>query len=182
MIDLPGLVIWHWLDKRLQSMQQVQEKRDKEFSYLCVYWLKEKKFVRLADEQLRRVEPSPKYQWGIGFDNNPYELLGNLDGRRYQDIYVVDLKTGQRRLALQKCRWYFGPSPEGTHILYYNDGHFYTYDLASGQSKNITQKVPTSFIDTEDDHNVIKPPIDPVNKDRQSPAVTNWRRNSNVSS
>jgi len=159
--DLPGLVIWHWLDKRLQSMQQVQEKRDKEFSYLCVYWLKEKKFVRLADEQLRRVEPSPKYQWGIGFDNNPYELPGNLDGRRYQDIYVVDLKTGQRRLALQKCRWYFGPSPEGTHILYYNDGHFYTYDLASGQSKNITQKVPTSFIDTEDDHNVIKPPIYP---------------------
>jgi dienelactone hydrolase len=159
--DLPDLVIWHWLDSRLQSRQQVQEKQDKEFSYLGVYWIKDKKFIRLADEKLRRVEPTPKYRWGVGFDNRPYELMGNLDGRRYQDIYVVDLKTGQRRLALKKCRWYFGVSPEGTHILYYQDGHFYTYNLASGQSKNITQQVPTSFINTEDDHNVIKPPIRP---------------------
>lgn len=159
--DLPTLIIWHWLDKRLQSMQQVQERRDKEFSYLSVYWVKEKKFVRLADNKLRRVEPTPKYRFGIGFDNSSYELMGNLDGRRYQDIYAVDLKTGQRRLLLEKCRWYFGASPEGTHILYYEDGHYYTCDLASGQIKNLTQKVPTSFINTEDDHNVVKPPIRP---------------------
>jgi len=31
--ETPDLVIWHWLDKRLQSMQQVQEQRDKNFSY-----------------------------------------------------------------------------------------------------------------------------------------------------
>jgi len=175
--DLPGLVIWHWRDKRLQSMQQVQAKRDKEFSYLGVYWIKEKKFVRLANEKLRRVEPTPKYRWALGFDNSPYELMGNLDGRHYQDIYVIDLKTGQRRLALKKCRWYFGASPEGTHILYYQDGHFYTYDLKSGESRNITQQVPTSFINTEDDHNVVKPPIRPFGWVKGGQAVLlsdNW--------
>ncbi|MCK4644799.1 MAG: S9 family peptidase [Candidatus Aminicenantes bacterium] len=157
--ELPDVVIWHWLDKRLQSMQQVQESRDKNFNYLCIYHIKEKKFLRLADDELRRVDAAPKHRWAIGRDNREYELTGNLEGRRYQDIYVVDLKTGSRKLALKKCRWFFTTSPDGTHFLFYQDGHYYTYEMATGKKYNITKDVPTSFINEEDDHNVIKPPI-----------------------
>lgn len=160
--EMPDLVIWHWLDKRLQSMQQVQEKEDKNFSYLSIYHVKEKKFIRLADEKVRRVEVAPKHRWAIGLDNSEYEWMGNLDGRRYQDIYVIDLKTGNRRLAVKNCRWYYDPSPDGSHFLYYDDGHFYTYEMASAKTYNITKDVPTSFINEEDDHNVVKPPIRPV--------------------
>jgi dipeptidyl aminopeptidase/acylaminoacyl peptidase len=155
------LVIWHWLDKRLQSMQQVQENRDKNFNFLCIYRVKEKKFIRLADEDVRQVTAAPKHRWAIGLDNQEYELIGNLEGRRYRDVYVIDLKTGTRKLALKKCRWYFMPSPDGTHFLFYDDGHYYTYEMASGKKFNITKDVPTSFINEEDDHNVIKPPIYP---------------------
>jgi dipeptidyl aminopeptidase/acylaminoacyl peptidase len=158
-VELPDVVIWHWLDKRLQSMQQVQAGRDKKFNYLCIYHIKEKKFLRLADDELRSVNVAPKHRWAIGRDNREYELSGNLEGRRYQDIYVVDLKTGSRKLALKKCRWFFTTSPDGTHFLYYQDGHYYTYEMATGKKYNITKDVPTSFINEEDDHNVIKPPI-----------------------
>ncbi|MDH4257278.1 MAG: prolyl oligopeptidase family serine peptidase [Candidatus Aminicenantes bacterium] len=159
--EYPDLVIWHWLDKRLQSMQQVQENRDKNFSFLCVYRVKERKFIRLADEEVRQVVAAPQHRWAIGLDDREYELTGNLEGRRYQDVYVIDLKTGDRKLTLKKCRWYFGPSPDGTHFLYYEDGHYNTYDMATGKKYNITKDVPTSFINTEDDHNVKDPPIYP---------------------
>jgi len=159
--DLPDLVIWHWQDKRLQSMQQVQEQRDKNFSYLCLFRVKDKKFLRLADDDVRQVAAAPKHRWAIGTDNQKYELMGNLEGRRYQDIYVYDLKTGKKNLALEKCRWYFGPSPDGTHFLYYQDGHYHTYEMATGKKFNITKDVPTSFINEEDDHNVADPPIYP---------------------
>jgi len=159
--ELPGLVIWHWLDKRLQSMQQVQERRDKNFSYLSIYRIKEKKFIRLADEELRVVAAAPKHRWAIGLDTSEYELLGNLEGRRYQDVYVVDLKTGARKLALKKSRWYFSPSPDGSHFLYYDDGHYFTYEMATDKKFNITKDAPTSFINKEDDHNVANPPIYP---------------------
>lgn len=53
------------------------------------------------------------------------------------------------------------PSPDGTHFLFYDDGHFYTYEMATGKKFNISKDVPTSFINEEDDHNVIKPPISP---------------------
>lgn len=160
--EKPDLVLWHWKDGRLQSQQQVEESRDKNFSYLATYRVAEKKFIRLADEELRNVTAAPKQKFGIGSDNREYETIGSLDGRRYQDVYVVDLKTGARKLAVKKSRWNYGPSPDGTHFLYYDDGNFFTYDMAAGKSYNITDKVPTSFIDTEDDHNVTKPPTNIV--------------------
>lgn len=142
-------------------MQQVQEPRDKNFSYLCVYHVDDKKFLRLADDEVRRVTAAPKHLWAIGLDNEKYELMGNLEGRRYQDVYVFDLKTGEKKLALEKCRWYFGPSPDGTHFLYYADGHYHTYEMATGKTYNITKDVPTSFINEESDVNIIDPPIYP---------------------
>src|SRR5262249_30396003 len=98
--DRPDLVIWHYQDERLQSQQQVQAAQDKSFSYLCVYRVKDRKFHRLADETLRQVTAAPKQRWAIGLDERTYQLMGTLDGRRYQDVHVVDLETGQRRLAL----------------------------------------------------------------------------------
>jgi dipeptidyl aminopeptidase/acylaminoacyl peptidase len=158
----PDLVLWHWTDERLQSEQQVQATADRQHSYLCLLGVKNGKFVRLSDRTLHQVTAVAHQRWAIGQDNREYRLSGTLDGRRYHDLYVVDLKTGERRLAVKKNRWYMGTCPEGRHFLYYDDGHFYTCDLATGQTYNITREVPTCFIDTEDDHNVIKPPIQPV--------------------
>jgi dipeptidyl aminopeptidase/acylaminoacyl peptidase len=160
--DKPDLVVWHHKDRRLQSMQQVQENMDKNFSYLATYLVDDKKFMRLADDTVRQMTPAPKHKYAIGFDNSAYELAGNLEGVRYQDIYVIDLKTGARKLAVKKSRNYYGPSPDGTHLLYYDDGHFFTYDMQSGQTYNVTQKVPSVFYNTEDDHNIVKPPRFPV--------------------
>jgi fermentation-respiration switch protein FrsA (DUF1100 family) len=160
--EKPDLVLWHWLDKRLQSQQQVQEQGDKSYSYVSVYRIAEKKFVRLADDDLRDVIASPKGRWAVGQDLREYELMSNLDGRRYQDIYAIDMQTGARKLALKKVRWFNGLSPDGDRFLYYEDGQYFVYDVASGQAANITKTVPASFVNTNDDHNVVKPPVPPI--------------------
>jgi dienelactone hydrolase len=171
------LVLWHWLDRRLQSQQEVQETSDRSFSYLAEYRVQPKTFIRLADEDLRQVSLAPKQRFAIGQDDREYELLGNLDGRRFQDIYVIDLATGARRLALKRARWYNGPSPDGKSFLYYEDGHYHVYAMDSGQTQNITLNAPMSFVDTEDDHNVVKPPAGSIGWTRDSASVLltdNW--------
>ena len=84
--------------------------------------------------------------------------MGNLDGRHYEDIYAFNLQTGERKLARKQIRWLEEASPAGTAFAYYDDGNYFIYDMTSGKFTNITKSVPTSFIDTEDDHNVVKPP------------------------
>lgn len=175
--DKVDLVLWHWLDKRLQSQQEVQEAGDRTFSYLAEYRVEPKRFIRLADEELRTVTLAPKQQFAVGQDDREYELLGNLDGRRFQDIYVIDVRTGERRLAVKRARWYNGPSPDGKSFLFYEDGHYHTYSMESGQSRNITAGAAVSFVDAEDDHNIIKPPAPVIGWAKDSASVLlsdNW--------
>jgi len=155
--DVPDLVLWHYLDPRLQSQQQVQMNSDKNFSYLAEYRIAEKKFIRLADDEVRQVMPAPKHRFAIGTDSRAYDLDSNLIGLRYQDLYVIDMKTGARTPALKKCRNFAGASTDGTHFLYYQDGNYFSYEMATGKSYNLTKDVPASFVDEDDDHNVVKP-------------------------
>jgi hypothetical protein len=106
--EKPDVAVWHWKDSRLQSMQQVQENRDKNFSFLCSWRPDAKQFFRLADPSVRDVALSPEGRFGVGTDVRDYELQGNLNGQRYQDIYKVDPRTGKRDLVLTKARWVSG--------------------------------------------------------------------------
>lgn len=172
------LVLWHWLDKRLQPQQQVQEQMDKNFSYTSIYRVAEKKFIRLADESLRQVTIPEPHVWGLGTDVSKYELQASLNGQRYADIYSVNLKTGERKMLLEKSRYYWGPSPDGLKIAYSDDGHFFIKDIVNGEARNVTKSVTsTVFWDQEDDHNVAKPPTRFVGWTKDSTAILvsdNW--------
>jgi len=169
--DKPSLVLWHYKDPRLQSQQQVQEGADKNFSYLAAYLPEQKKFVRLADDAMRQVNLAPEQKFAIGIDIREHELATNLDGRRYQDIYVVNPMTGERKLALKKSPHFMTESPDGTKFLYYDDGIFFAYDMETGKSKELTRQIPSTFWDQEDDHNQVRPPTQSFGWTKDSGAV-----------
>jgi dienelactone hydrolase len=169
--ELPGLVIWHWQDKRLQAQQQVMEMSDKNYTYLSVFNVENKKFMRLAYDSLKRVSIPENGKYAIAFDNSNYELTGNLDGKNYNDIYTINLETGETKLALKQSRWSMGVSPDGNYMLYYSDGQFYTYELKTGSIYNLTSNIPSEFVDTDDDHNVAKPPVYPIGWSKDSKTV-----------
>ncbi len=109
--DIPDLVIWHGQDRRLQSQQQVQEQRDKTYSYLAEYRIAEKTFIRLADDDLRYVERGPQADGSpSGQDNRAYELDTNLIGRRLSGHLGHRHEDGQADAGPQKERVLFrGP-------------------------------------------------------------------------
>jgi dipeptidyl aminopeptidase/acylaminoacyl peptidase len=160
--ERPDLVIWHWQDEKLQSQQQLEAAGDRTVRYLSVYHTNDKKFVRLADEKLPTATTAPKEKWAISLDTKAHRSMNTLDGENYLDVYVIDVKTGRRRLALPKVRWFDAVSPDGAQALYYKNGHFHTHELATGTSHNITADVPASFVKTEDDHTLDQPPTFPI--------------------
>ncbi len=160
-IEKPDMMIWNWQDKRLQSAQQTQEMRDKNFSYVSSYRVADKKFTQLADSNMRTVTIAPKQLYAIGYDNSNYELMGNLDGQSYSDIYLIDLKTGGKKRLFEKMYANNGGrlsiAPNGKISSYYVDGIFYSINFETGQIANLTGNIKSSFVDALDDHNVNKP-------------------------
>jgi dipeptidyl aminopeptidase/acylaminoacyl peptidase len=164
-IDKPDMIIWNWKDRRLQSNQQVTERADKNFSFAAMYNTQSKKYRQISDSGMHNVVIMPKELFAIGMSDTAYELNSNLNGQRYVDIYTVDLSTGVKTLFKQD---FYIPSfasmptasPDGKKFVYGQDGEFYVYDLVNKKNQNITAAVPTSFVDTEDDHNVTKPLTD----------------------
>lgn len=160
--DTPDMTIWHWNDSRLQSRQQVMMNQDKNYSFWAMYDVMAGKPIQLQDSSMRDLKILDKDRYALGADYSAYELDMNLDGQRYQDFYLVDLKTGDKKelftkFYLPNFSSYPRESPDGTQLLYGQDGHFYIYDIPSGQHKAITEEMPVSFVNVEDDHNVTKP-------------------------
>jgi len=158
----PDMTIWHWQDRRLQSRQQVQEAMDRNRSLLALVDVATGRCLQLQDSTLTAVTPLPKQHFALAQDNRSHELQENLDGQSYTDYHLVDMRTGSRSLlfprfhdpgytAAPKASW------DGRRILYGLDGHYRVRDLVTGADISLTERIPTSFVNTEDDHNVRKP-------------------------
>ncbi len=158
--EKPDLVLWHWNDSRLQSVQQNRESQDKNFSYTAIFHIGKDLFVRLADEEVRSAVTYPRGDFAIGFDSSPYELIGAMSGQSFRDIYRIDLNTGEKKLILKELPGSAGVpvSPDGKLLLYYLEGHYHVYNLHTDESVNITQNIPTSFVNKTNDVNVSFPP------------------------
>jgi len=172
--ELPSLVLWHHNDPRLQSQQLVQEQQDRAFNYLSEYRFNENKFVRLVDDALRTVTPVGHDRFAFGLDTRAYDQPSAYTGRRYEDVYSVDMKTGERKLLLKKHVPSFQlASPSGADVLYWgDDAQYWVMNLATGEKHNITKSTGVNFGNTDDDHNnLITPPRPPLGWAKDGSAV-----------
>ncbi len=169
----PTLILWHGKDSRLQSQQLVQEAADLAYSYLAEYRMADNKFVRLSDDELRSVNLIGHDRYAYGADSREYDQNASYSGRRYEDVYTIDLKTGARKLVLKKhIPSAQVASPDGRSLLYWGeDAQWWVADVATGAKREISKGVPTVFADTSDDHNnLVTPPS----------AVVGWSKDGNA--
>ncbi|MGN0003130.1 MAG: prolyl oligopeptidase family serine peptidase [Sphingobacterium composti] len=159
-LEKPDMIIWNWQDVRLQSAQRTRLQSDKNYTTMSAWNVDENKFVSLADSAVKSIALSPNQLVGYGFDYKPYEFESNLNGQSYADLYIVDIKTGNKQLAFKKM--YLNAmrglqfSPQSDYLLFYNDGNYFTLNTKTLAKTNITENIGTSFVDMLADHNVEK--------------------------
>lgn len=156
-----NLVLWHHQDKRLPTQQKVQQESDKKRSSAAIYRVAEQQFIRLGDDKLTMVNLPQAGDWALAQDESEYQRQASMDGRRFTDVYAVSMKTGERRLLNKQASWTFGLSNDGRYYLHYEDGHFISVEMATGKRHNLTANLNTTFINVDDDHNLVKPPVMP---------------------
>ncbi len=156
--------LWSWKDEHIQPMQKIRAEQERNRTYRAVYHVAEKKMVQLGDETMREVTPSEDGLWAIGADDRAYGPVMDYDAD-YSDYYLVDTRSGERRLILKKQLEDFGQggaalhwAPDGKHILYFADKDWMTISVPDGTITNLTHGRGVNFWREDVDYPAAAPP------------------------
>ena len=154
-----GVEIWHAKDVDIVPSQKVFADSDRKENYLAAWHLDRETFVQLGNEVTEDVVVVEGDMHALGFDPTPYDKE-RMFGPRYRDVYRIDVATGAREKIVDRVEFHFGASSGGRYFLFFRDDQYWTVDLASGTTTNITADIAASFVNTDRDITVEqKPPF-----------------------
>ena len=137
--------LWHWQDPLLQSQQRVNAPEDRERAVTAVYHVAQGRHAVLASDTLRRFEISRDMRTALAEDPSPYSISA-MWGEGGSDVYVIDGRTGERRLVERRVPFDPDLSPEGRFVAWYGrDRAWHAYETATGRRVNLTGALPVPF-------------------------------------
>jgi dipeptidyl aminopeptidase/acylaminoacyl peptidase len=136
--------LWSWKDDYIQPMQKARASTEHSRSYRAVYDVRTNKFVQLADPAMTELAPSDEGSYAMGGDDREYRRIEEFD-RHYEDAYIVDTATGERKLVAKKHIGVITWSPDGKYATYFNGKDWIAIAVPSGEPANLTSKLGVSF-------------------------------------
>jgi dipeptidyl aminopeptidase/acylaminoacyl peptidase len=158
--DAAEVDVWHWRDVDVIPLQEKRIATDRQRNVLAVWHLDGRTLLPLATSHLDDVRILEGQSRALVLDRAPYAMQRSI-GRRHADAYLVDLKTGARSSVKSRIEdQYLQVSPDGRALVYFQDDHYWAYDLATNTHTNLTKAIASSFVDRESDATVKqKPPF-----------------------
>jgi dipeptidyl aminopeptidase/acylaminoacyl peptidase len=145
-VELPGLQIWHSSDRRIFAQQKAGESFDERRTLLAVWRLEEDRVVQVGSDLQASVRLLEGWTRAVETVAAPYPW-GEMFGRRYYDVWVVDVDTGRREMMIERAR-YAWPSDAGGWLLTFDGSDYTSLDLATGAQHALTAGLSTVFADT----------------------------------
>ena len=136
--------LWHWNDPYPQPQQKKMEKRVRDNTWESVYFVKSKKFVRLADKNLPDVQLSRNGKLAYANNNWLYTKRVAYDGT-YADVYVINPKTGERTLVKKELYGRARLSPDAKFLYWFENKNWFVYNVKTKTTKNVTGLLNVRF-------------------------------------
>jgi len=143
--------VWHWKDAEVQSVQIVRLAQERRATLPVVFNVPGNKLVRISDETMRNVTPTPDPKWAIGRIDTTYRTEVQWGGTK-SDYFRVNTETGERTPLDKALTRTMGSSPDGKYFLYLRNKQIYAYNMDAGRSVNLGAGDKISFLDATDDH------------------------------
>jgi dipeptidyl aminopeptidase/acylaminoacyl peptidase len=142
--------IWSYTDAKLQSQQVMERKILGENLYLGVLSISDFRITRLQEYDEQPQDQSDEWMLMTYRKGDAYESYWNKTARSI--ISLVHVPDGKRKqLPLSNARF----SPDQKFIVgYSNDGsrkHLFTYEIATGVLRNITEVLPVPLVENGND-------------------------------
>ncbi len=142
--DEANVVVWHWEDDRVQSVQRVRAEADRRSTFAGVVHINDGRLVRLEDDGMPRAQVVGDGDWAIGRRDGPYRLLHDEEWGQ-ADVVRIDTRTGARTTLAEGVRSQIGASPDGAWYLWGRDGEVMATEIASNTTTNLSERTGVDF-------------------------------------
>jgi hypothetical protein len=140
--------LWHYRDPQLQPTQKLQVNRERNKTYQAIYNLSSKKLVQLSTDSMPNVQVSADGRVGVAATSVAYDIQ-RMWGEDGNDVYVIDPGTGTRKMIREKISGQASLSADGKYVLFFDNGVWYTHQIATGKTTDITTALKGVHFDQE---------------------------------
>ena len=138
--------IWHWKDPLLQPHQLKQLDKERKRSYLAVIHLDSRKLVQLATQDIPEVSVGAEGEANIalGKSHLPYRMLESWDSPGYQDVYIVNVRSGKSERILQRLQGNAQLSPAAEFVTWWDGRNvaWFALKVETRKTMNLTELLP----------------------------------------
>ncbi len=149
------LDIWHYKEDYLQTQQLKNLDAELKRSYTAVYHLYERKLVQLGSEGAENITIVNEGDagWVLAETNKAYRIATQWEGRTKSDAFIINLNSGIKTQVYKGLYANAEASPAGKYVYWYDNErkNYYTYEVATGITRNITDKITVPLFDEEND-------------------------------
>ena len=147
--EIVNVEVWNYQDQRLFTHQENQKGSDLKFGYLSYYDPISDKIVQLGGEDYSRVIVSDEGDGNtaLALSNYNYRKLITWEGYSLNDLFEVDLNTGNKTKIDEAVRGFVSLSPKGKYAYWYNnsDSAWFAYSFAEEVTVQLTNNLQVPF-------------------------------------
>ena len=153
--ELARLDIWNYKDDYIQPQQLKELDAELKRNYTAVIKPGDTSFVQLGAEDAENIalinQGNADYVLATSTKGNRIE--SQWTGRLKQTAYIISTVDGSRKLVTKNIATPISASPQGKYIYWYNllSRNYFTYEVATGIIKNVTEKIKEPLYDIEND-------------------------------
>ncbi len=162
--EVPGVEIWHSRDVDPVPQQRVRERRLRQANHIGAWNLDRGDFLQLGGDHADRAEVAEGGRHVVARDETPYDVEA-MFRQQFYDVYAVETATAQRSLLRERVTSDYGGSPEGRYVLWFEGEDYWTHDLESGETRNVTGGLDGVFVNLD---------VTPTREQMPSFGVAGW--------
>jgi hypothetical protein len=149
--------LWNYKDQTLQPAQKLSAARDRNRSFQAVYFPATKRLVQLADDSIPNVNLSEDGKVAVANSREHY-MIESMWGDGGTDVYVIDAMSGAKKLIREKISGNAQLSPDAKYVAFFDKGHWYTYNTATGKTMDISGAMKSVHLENENTDTPSIPP------------------------
>jgi len=148
------LDIWHYEDDYLQPMQLKNQDRELKKSFLAMS-TQDVPLTILGDEQIETIVISNEEngRYAMGRSDKGQRIAMQWEGESREDIFLLDLQTGSKKLVRDDLDGNAYLSPGGEYLIWYDlpKKMYFTHHNTTGNVISLNQKIKLPLADEEND-------------------------------